>query len=433
MSHNNLYNTLFYGIVNIVNDVCKKMENKTKRLLQKALKTHYYNNLWKDISIDSPLKFETLPLSDKSLFNSKNITNSLSVNSNKISQYYFSSGTTGDPKIFPFTNQDWTKRTKYRKKCYELIGITKKDKVIIMLPFGPWIAGPLAQAALMSIKCTVFPVGDLSEKEEIKGLFQIIKNNNINVIVTAPSFLEKFLSVYTKLNETFSIEKIVTSGEYISKESKRDAFLLLGAKTYSSYATSETFMGIECENENGFHYNPKEVKIEIINKNGKIGSIVVTVFSSDAVPIIRYKIDDIGFIEKKPCSCGIKWPRINWKGRASEVFAVAGAVNVGSKQVHDIISKSELMISGCDIEINDDKNKGNDLVKFTFFTPTTPSYWPKNIKKKLKSLIENMSIDFKDVVHHNIVKVKVDIIFHKKNTKRIKKIIRIEDKRKNVR
>ena len=400
------------------------MENKIRKLLQKAVKTPYYSNLWGKVSGDLFLKFNTLPLADKTLFSPKDIKCSLAVDSKKISQYYFSSGTTGDPKIFPLTNQDWKKRTKYRKKCYELIGITKKNKVIVMLPFGPWVAGPLAQAALMELRCTVFPVGDLNEEEEIKGLFQIIKRSDINVIITAPSFLERFLEVYKKAGQDFSIEKIITSGEYISKELKKEVASLLGAKTYSSYATSEAFIGIECENENGFHYDPKEVKIEIVDKKGnqKESGIIITVISSDAVPIVRYKIDDIGVIENETCSCGIRWPRIKWEGRIGGVFVVAGAVNVGPKQIYSAISQSGLLISGCGIEITDNKIKGGDLIKFTFFTSVSTEYWPQNIHKKLKKLLENMSIDFKDVTHHKLVRIKVDVLFDEKSKRRVKEV-----------
>lgn len=212
--------------------------------------------------------------SDKTLFFKSNLDKIITSFNERISFFYFSGGTTGQPKTIPLSKKELQYRSKYRSDCYKKIGINKGDNVAILLPFGPWVAGPSAYSAIKEIGCTVFPFGLLKDEHEIVSLFSIIKNHKINILVTTPSFLDTLLYFLKKNNiNDIKINKIVTSGEFITEKLREDVKQYMSSDLYSTYASSEAFIGYECSEHSGYHFDPRRVGIKI-----KDGKILVTVF-----------------------------------------------------------------------------------------------------------------------------------------------------------
>lgn len=75
-------------------------------------------------------------------------------------------------------------------------------------------------------------------------------------------------------------------------------------------------IGCECEVHHGMHLNIENNYIEFINSKGESaapgeeGAIVVTNLNNKAMPIIRYKIEDVGVPSDRTCKCGRNLPLI---------------------------------------------------------------------------------------------------------------------------
>ncbi|MBI4138442.1 MAG: phenylacetate--CoA ligase family protein [Candidatus Wildermuthbacteria bacterium] len=408
------------------------MVQKTNTLIEKARNALYYRKLW-----GSAAMFKDFPLASKDLFDSRKIKESLAVNEDQVAYYYFSAGTTSNPKMIPFTEHEWVGRGKYRKECYEIATINKRDKVAILLPFGPWVAGPSAQTALFMLGCTVFPMGLLSNIDEIRERFSIFQKHNIGVVITTPSFAQRLLYVNEMLGRETRIKKIITSGEYISdtlREKLHDSF---GATVYSSYASSESFIGIECSIHNGFHFDPKQLIVETIDQHTYlptrgVGLLVITSLVSEAIPLIRYPLGDLGLIDYAQCPCGRSWPRIIWEGRVQETFKVSGGVKVHSYQIREALSKSHIPICRCKIEVSDNE-MGESFVVFNLYTATEIGTQKHVLLEELSSLLTNMSIDFSDVVYHKIVRMSIGLMYEENAKKNMKIKIEVLDKQKYAR
>jgi phenylacetate-CoA ligase len=65
--------------------------------------------------------------------------------------------------------------------------------------------------------------------------------------------------------------------------------------------------------------------------DGVSGWILVTDLMNRAMPLIRYCIGDVGFLNSNPCDCGRTSPRLTVQGRAHDVL-VTGS---GSWKTHD--------------------------------------------------------------------------------------------------
>jgi phenylacetate-CoA ligase len=70
----------------------------------------------------------------------------------------------------------------------------------------------------------------------------------------------------------------------------------------------------ECERHTGMHINMENNYVEIIDSHGnkvppgEEGAIIATNLNSWAMPIIRYRLEDIGIISDRICPCGRKLP-----------------------------------------------------------------------------------------------------------------------------
>jgi len=411
------------------------MSTTLTSFLQQAYIVPYYQVLWgKNKKLILEKELQNLPISGKELFNTEHLPDSCAVSEHDISYYFFSSGTCNQPHMIPVTAKEWEKRAQYRAERYQDCGVKPGDRVAILLPFGPWIAGPAVQAAIMKIGCTSFPIGLLNSKQEISGLVSIIEKHNIDTLITTPSLIENFIEVQKQAAQPVkSLKRIITSGEYLPTTLREQVNKLFGAKIYSSYGSSEGFIGIECDHANGFHFDPEKIIIETLNEKTlkptpKTGIISITALESEAVPLVRYALGDLGSIDQSPCPCGSKLPRVMWKGRVNKNFVVAGAVNIYPYQIYEALAKAGVLINQCKIEITN-ISAGQDKLVFNIYTPQQT----KNNTQLLNLInqhIGNMSIDFNDALSCKIVST--EIILKHKNFCTIgakRKMLQIYDRR----
>lgn len=72
----------------------------------------------------------------------------------------------------------------------------------------------------------------------------------------------------------------------------------------------------ECKEQEGLHINTDAHYVEFLGRDGKPvnpgerGQIIVTDLTNFAMPLIRYKIEDVGIPSSKKCSCGRTQPLI---------------------------------------------------------------------------------------------------------------------------
>lgn len=357
--------------------------------------------------------------SSKDIYSQENVLNFAKKTKEPISFYYFSGGTTGKPKTIPLTKSELTAKSVYRGECYKEIGVNKNSRVAILLPFGPWVAGPSAYLAAKSIGCTVFPIGLLKDEKEILSLFSIIQKHQIDNIITVPSFVDYMISVAVKEKVKIKIDNIITSGEFISNFTRKNAENVFGSKIYSTYASSEGFVGYECSEDLGYHYNKKNVLAE-----EKDGHIRLTFIDSKVVPIFRYNIGDKGEIINQKCKCGSNNPRIKLQGRDSNVFSLTGAVNVFPNQIIEFIKHNQIPAKECHVILNDlDHGRDEVTFRFGFDKKQESSKYAKTIKDNIK----NLSLDFADIYNQNLIEVEVITFQSEHSGNKIK--INVEDNR----
>ncbi len=125
----------------------------------------------------------------------------------------------------------------------------------------------------------------------------------------------------------FTPKGISTSSESFTSKQRAIMEKAFNCKVYDQYGSAESviFAG-ECE------HGKKHIAVEygfaeILKDDGNItsegeGELIVTSLFNDAMPLIRYRIGDLGKISHKPCPCGRHTPILE------ELSGKAGAVIV---------------------------------------------------------------------------------------------------------
>lgn len=103
---------------------------------------------------------------------------------------------------------------------------------------------------------------------------------------------------------------IITSSETLIGYQREVIESAFQCKVSDQYGSAEQVV-FACQCEKGrYHLSPEYGYLEVVDNanqpvpDGEIGSLVCTGFINDAMPLIRYKIGDIGAIGRGKCICG---------------------------------------------------------------------------------------------------------------------------------
>jgi phenylacetate-coenzyme A ligase PaaK-like adenylate-forming protein len=123
---------------------------------------------------------------------------------------------------------------------------------------------------------------------------------------------------------------VMTSAETLFPEQRRLLERVFRAPVFNRYGSREAGnMACECASHQGLHVAAPSHFIEILRPDGtpvdpgEAGEIVVTCLGALVMPLIRYRIGDIGSWAPAPCTCGRNWPLLKEiSGRVNDSFAL---------------------------------------------------------------------------------------------------------------
>lgn len=318
----------------------------------------------------------------------------------KVSRLHFSGGTLGKQKEIYYSSEDWNRSVNNTTECLKLAGITDKDIVSVIQPFGPWSIGSIFMESIASIGALALPVGIHMDDKEILNLTDCKK---ATVIMAAPGNLCRLTSELSSNRSKVShIKKIILSGEVILPGQIKFLKEVWDAEVISLYGSAETdSLGIEKSEGTGIHLLSNDFFFEILTNSGpKLpapeleGELIVTTLNNISTPLIRYKVGDyVKCIDNKDGK-----PIIQIQGRSGGGVSFKDSTKVYPEQFHDAIKEVLQYYVGCQISFLDNNN--SDQLKCTIFTH-------EKISDKKISLLRNnilrSSIDIYDVYTSGIL------------------------------
>lgn len=104
------------------------------------------------------------------------------------------------------------------------------------------------------------------------------------------------------------VDGIITSAEMLTPESRELIEATFGARVFNRYGCRElAVIASECSEHAGLHVNADNLIVETVTADGPVsgeeGEIVITDLRNFAMPMIRYRIRDVGRLLAKRCGC----------------------------------------------------------------------------------------------------------------------------------
>ena len=104
---------------------------------------------------------------------------------------------------------------------------------------------------------------------------------------------------------------IITTAEVLRDDQRKSIEGTFNCRVFNRYGCREvSVIASECEAHEGMHINADALYVEFVKddgspaKPGETGNIIITDLYNYGMPFIRYKIEDMGIMTDKKCSCG---------------------------------------------------------------------------------------------------------------------------------
>ncbi|MBR5902349.1 phenylacetate--CoA ligase [bacterium] len=359
---------------------------------------NFYGRKLKEAGVDqlaSKEDFEKLPFSEKDDLRECYPLGLMACPEEEVVRIHSSSGTTGTPVIIPYTKKDVEDWAIMFKRCYELAGITNKDRIHITPGYGLWTAGIGFQAGCELLGAMAIPMGPGNTEKQL----QMMMDLKSTVLCATSSYALLLAEEIAKrgIKDKIHLTKGVIGSERWGEKMRKRIREELGIELYDIYGLTEIYgpgIGVNCKYDTGMHIFDDYLYTEIIDpETGKVlpdgewGEIVITTLVKEGAPLIRYRTHDLSRIIPGECPCGRTYPRLDViAGRSDDMMKIKG-VNVFPKQIEEILASFPELSSEYQIRIS--HLEGKDTMRIYVETNGTVDFLDiaKRIADKVKSKI----------------------------------------------
>ncbi len=327
--------------------------------------------------VQSQEDFQKLPFSEKADLREVYPLGLAAVPEEKIVRIHSSSGTTGTPVIIPYTQKDVTDWAIQFARCYEVAGVTNKDRIHITPGYGLWTAGIGFQLGAERLGAMAVPMGPGNTEKQLR----FMKDMQTSVLCATSSYALLLAEEIAKrgVRDELALRKGVIGSERWGEKMRNRIQTELGIEIYDIYGLTEVYgpgIGISCDEHHGMHIWEDYVYIEVVDPatgaplpDGEIGELVLTTLQKEGAPLIRYRTHDLTRIIPGDCACGMHHPRIDTLvGRTDDMFKVKG-VNMFPAQVEEVIAVTSGTSSEYQVMI--EHIMGRDVLTVFFETALT--------------------------------------------------------------
>ncbi|MCQ2247798.1 MAG: phenylacetate--CoA ligase [Treponema sp.] len=380
-----------------------KLTQKQIELVDKQVKRliagdSYYGKLYREKGITgctSQEDFEKIPFSSKDDLRNAYPLGIQAVPDEDVVRIHSSSGTTGKPVIIPYTAKDVEDWAIQFARCYEMAGITRKDRIQITPGYGLWTAGIGFQAGCEKLGAMAVPMGPGNTDKQI----QMMQDLKSTVLCATSSYALLLSEEITKrcLKDKVFLKKGIIGSERWSEKMRKSIHEGLGIELYDIYGLTEIYgpgIGINCTKEEYIHYWDDYLYIEIIDpvtgkavEDGQEGEIVITTLVKEGAPLLRFRTHDLSRIIPEKCSCGSCYPRLDIiKGRSDDMFKIHG-VNMFPAQIEEVLQKVDGVTSEYRIDLAHDEETNKDVMLVTAEAEGRVNF--ENAGKEVAALIKS--------------------------------------------
>ncbi|MFB2572558.1 AMP-binding protein [Micrococcus sp. IITD107] len=243
------------------------------------------------------------PYTDKEFLRKAYPFKSFAVPMSEIRRIHASSGTTGQPTVVAYTENDLDTWGTLVARCFRMAGVQPGMKVHNAYGYGLFTGGLGAHYGAERLGCAVIPMsGGQTEKQ-----VQMIRDFEPEAILSTPTYLLTIADGFKKLGldpRQSSLQTAVLGAEPWTEEMRREIERTFDIDACDIYGLSEVMgpgvAGESRETKDGSHIWEDHFRPEIIDpftdevlETGRPGELVFTALTKEALPIIRYRTHDL--------------------------------------------------------------------------------------------------------------------------------------------
>lgn len=256
--------------------------------------------------------------------------------------YRSTSGTTGEPLIFPKDRVASMYMDAAMHQVYGWYGIHPSDPEGRFWGSATTVHGKMTQYLrdwlLNRRRFSSFRMGE----EECEYFWKILRRFKPKYFYCYPNaacHFAEYLKNTGKQGEELKLKVIICTGEMLFPHQRsllEDLFQCPVANEYGS--TENGIIAFQCP-DGKLHAMSQNVLVEVVDDQGKpkikgeIGNILVTELHSNNIPFIRYLLGDLGAFTGEDCPCGRKYPVMDIQAGRIDDFIVTKS----HKKVYDAI------------------------------------------------------------------------------------------------
>lgn len=243
------------------------------------------------------------------------------------------SGTSGTPKSFFLTWDDWNRYAEKYARSFVSQGFGQGDRVVVCASYGMNVGANTMTLAAQKLGMTIIPEGKCTFP------VRIIKNYRPTGIVGS---VFKLLRLARRMESEgisppeSSIKRLIAGGESFAEESRTYLEEMWDIPVYNTYGSTEGTMCGECYKKVGLHVPEDLVHLDVYDpqlqnfvNEGECGRIVFTtllpVGEKTGTLLLNYDTEDTTVVvSRDKCTCGRTHMRITNPQREAETVWVAG-------------------------------------------------------------------------------------------------------------
>lgn len=253
---------------------------------------------------------------------------------NNIFTIHETSGTSGIPKSFFLTWDDWNRYAEKYARAFVSQNFGQGDRIVVCASYGMNIGANTMTLAAQKIGMAIIPEGKCTFP------VRIIKNYQPTGIVGS---IFKLIRLAHRMKAEgidppeSSIQKLVAGGESFADESRAYLEKLWDVPVYNIYGSTEGTMCGECHEKSGLHVPEDLVHLDIYDpqmenflKDGECGRIVLTTLlpkkPNTGTLLLNYDTEDTTVVmSREKCACGRTHLKILNPQREEETVWIKGS------------------------------------------------------------------------------------------------------------
>ncbi|MBN2439208.1 MAG: phenylacetate--CoA ligase family protein [Deltaproteobacteria bacterium] len=262
----------------------------------------------------------------------------LAVPVEKLKRIYVSPGPLYDP-------EGWKEDYWGLRKCLYNAGFRPGDLVMNTFSYHLTPAGIFLDEACTGIGCTLVPTGVGNTEIQVRTMVELKINGYLGVASFLLALIGKMEEMGHDPATDLAIEIALVGGEILTP-GLRKGLNDRGIIVRQAYITADLgTLAYECPQEDGMHI-ADDLYLEICDPvtgeplpAGSVGEVVVTHFSNECYPLVRYGTGDLSAVDDDACACGRTSCKLKGiMGRADEVTKIRGMF-VHPRQVDEAMSR----------------------------------------------------------------------------------------------